>query len=318
MDIIYRLIVTTGSALDISKKPSEFNSASRYRQVKCDAAFDYLFINGELHPSCEAAVFGRIGGNSVYEVIKLIEGVPLFFDDHLARMQRSATLLGASIEKPSAQVRAEIKKLVKKNGCADINVKLVWYPEKGRSIFLTYFVRQDFPDDGAYRRGAHVILFDGERRNPQIKAVKTSYRDRVRAVREAAGAYEALLVDDQGFISEGTRSNLFFLIDHQLCTPPSDAVLLGVTRQHVMALCRVLAIDVQEKRLHKDDLNRLEAAFITGTTIDVLPIGSIGPLQFASVGHPVIQTIARAFTDEVSACIAAEKKSSPREAAAKN
>jgi branched-chain amino acid aminotransferase len=286
--------------------------------VKCDAAFDYLFVNGELHPSCEAAIFDRIDGNSVYEVIKLIGGVPLFFEDHLARMRRSAALMGAGIEKPPARVRAEINELVKKSGCADINVKLVWYPEKERSIFLTYFVRQDFPDDGAYLRGVHTILYDGERRNPQIKAVKTSYRERVRAVREAAGAYEALLVDDKGFVSEGTRSNLFFLIDHQLCTPPSDAVLLGVTRQHVMALCRVLEIDVQEKMLHKDDLNRIEAAFITGTTIDILPIGSIGRLQFASVGHPVIQTITRAFTEEVSACIAAEKKSSSQEVVAKN
>ena len=286
--------------------------------MKCDAAFDYLFVNGELHPSCEAAIFDRIDGNSVYEVIKLIGGVPLFFEDHLARIRRSAALIGAGIEKPPARVRAEINALVKKNGCADINVKLVWYPEKERSIFLTYFVRQDFPDDGAYRRGVHTILYDGERRNPQIKAVNTSYRERVRAVREAAGAYEALLVDDMGFVSEGTRSNLFFLIDHQLCTPPSDAVLLGVTRQHVMALCRVLEIDVQEKMLHKDDLNRIEAAFITGTTIDILPIGSIGRLQFASVGHPVIQTITRAFTDEVSACIAAEIKSFSQEAVAKN
>jgi branched-chain amino acid aminotransferase len=286
--------------------------------LKCDAAFDFLFVNGELHPSCETAIFDRIDGNSVYEVIKLIEGVPLFFEDHMARMQRSAVLLGADIEKPTRQVRAEINELVEKNGCADINVKLVWYPEKEGSIFLTYFVRQDFPGDGAYRRGAHIILYDGERRNPQIKAVKTSYRERVRAVREAAGAYEALLVDDKGFISEGTRSNLFFLIDHQLCTPPSDAVLLGVTRQHVMALCRVLAIDVQEKMLPKDNLNRIEAAFITGTTIDILPIGSIGRLQLASVGHPVIQTITRAFSEKVSAYIAAEKKDFSRNAAVKN
>ncbi|MDP4857584.1 MAG: aminotransferase class IV [Desulfobacterales bacterium] len=286
--------------------------------MKCDAAFNFLVVNGELHPSCETAIFDRIDGNSVYEVIKLIEGVPLFFEDHMARMQRSAALLGADIEKPTRQVRAEINELVEKNGCADINVKLVWYPEKEGSIFLTYFVRQDFPDDGAYRRGVHTILYDGERRNPQIKAVKTSYRERVRAVREAAGAYEALLVDDKGFISEGTRSNLFFLIDHQLCTPPSDAVLLGVTRQHVMALCRVLAIDVQEKMLPKDDLNRIEAAFITGTTIDILPIGSIGRLQLASVGHPVIQTITRAFTEKVSAYISAEKKDFSRNAAVKN
>jgi branched-chain amino acid aminotransferase len=73
--------------------------------LKCDAAFDFLFVNGELHPSCETAIFDRIDGNSVYEVIKLIEGVPLFFEDHMARMQRSAALLGADIKKPTRQVQ---------------------------------------------------------------------------------------------------------------------------------------------------------------------------------------------------------------------
>jgi branched-chain amino acid aminotransferase len=70
--------------------------------------------------------------------------------------------------------------------------------------------------------------------------------------------------------------------------------------------------------LPKDDLNRIEAAFITGTTIDILPIGSIGRLQLASVGHPVIQTITRAFTEKVSAYISAEKKDFSRNAAVKN
>ncbi|MFZ0612408.1 MAG: aminotransferase class IV [Desulfobacterales bacterium] len=280
--------------------------------MRCDAAFEFIVINGYLHPSCETAVFDRIDGNSVYEVIKLIDGVPLFFEDHMARLQRSAALLGTCIEKPAARVREEISDLVEKNRRPDhVNVKLVWYANGGESLFLTYFVNQDLPAAEAHRNGVHTILYDGERQNPQVKAVKTSYRERVRAVREAAGAYEALLVDEQGFISEGTRSNLFYIIDNQLCTPPSGAVLLGVTRQHVMALCRSLAIDVREKLLHKNELGLLQAAFITGTTIDVLPVGSIGSLRLASVEHPVFRTIGPAFAKHVAACIAAEKNHRP-------
>ncbi|MFZ0134603.1 MAG: aminotransferase class IV [Desulfobacterales bacterium] len=280
--------------------------------MRCDAAFDFIVVNGDLRPSCDTAVFDRIDGNSVYEVIKLLDGVPLFFEDHMARLQRSAALLGTRIDKHAAQVRDEIGDLVEKNQRADhVNVKLVWYANGGESLFLTYFVQQDVPPAGAYRDGVHTILYDGERQNPQVKAVKTSYRERVRAVREAAGAYEALLVDDEGFISEGTRSNLFYIVDNRLFTPPSGAVLLGVTRQHVMALCRSQAIDVQEKLLHKNDLGLLQAACITGTTIDVLPIGSIGSLKLASVDHPVFRTIGPAFAQHVAACIAAEKKHRP-------
>jgi branched-chain amino acid aminotransferase len=277
--------------------------------VKCDAAFNFFFVNGALQSVGDATVFDRIEANSVYEVIKLIDGIPLFFEDHLDRMKRSAELLGSIIEKPAAEVRHEIETLVEKNTCTDINTKLVWYKRKNVPVFITYFVQQDFPTAGAYQKGVHTILYGGERRDPQIKALKTSFRERAMADRKAAGAYEALLVDENGYISEGTRSNLFFLVDRQLCTPPSDDVLLGVTRRQVLAICRERGIDVREQKLHKKDLGRLEAAFITGTTIDVLPVGSVDQLRFASVGHPVVHTIIGAFADRVAAYIANEKRS---------
>jgi len=268
--------------------------------LKCDAASSLLFVNGELLSAPDAKLFDRIGGDSVYEVIKLLRGIPLFFEDHMDRLRRSIALLGIKIDISNRRVRTEISCLMEKTGCRNINVKLVWYPAVEKSIFLTYFIQQDIPAREAYQQGVHTILFNGERKNPHVKAIKTSFRERATTSRDASGAYEALLVDSNGHISEGTRSNIFYLIDNQLCTPPSGSVLLGVTRQHVMSICREIGIKIRQRKLHREDLNLLEGAFITGTTIDVLPIGSIEHVKIASASHPTIESIAQAFDRHVA------------------
>ena len=216
------------------------------------------------------------------------------------RLNRSIALQGITANISPYRVRSEINRLVEKTGCRNINVKLVWYLEGEKAQFLTYFIKQDIPSKEVYQKGVHTILYRGERQNPHIKAVKTSYRERVASAREAAGAYEAFLVDDSGYIFEGSRSNVFYLIDGELCTPPSENVLLGVTRQHVMALCQKLEVGLRQRKLHRKDLNRLEGAFITGTTIDVLPVGSIEQIRLTSASNHTIVTIAKAFERQVS------------------
>ena len=267
--------------------------------MKPDAIGTHIFCNGKLHPAEGTDVFKQIDGAVIYEVIKLIGGIPLFFEDHMERMSRSAELIGKQIAKSIPQVRREILQLVEKNRLPDVNVKLVWAEDDARTVFLTYLIRRDLPPPDSYRVGVHTILYSGERENPQVKSIKTSYRERARQARETADAYEALLVDENGHISEGTRSNIFFIKDGRLCTPPPEAVLLGVTRHHVMGRCRVLGIPIREEKLHRDALSRLEGAFITGTSIDVLPVGSIDSTRLASASHPLIQKIARAFQERV-------------------
>jgi branched-chain amino acid aminotransferase len=267
--------------------------------VTSDAIGTYFFCNGKLRPAEDSGLFEHIGGVTIYEVIKLIGGIPLFFEDHMLRMSRSAELIGRQIEKSASEVRQEILQLVEKNRLTDVNVKLVWAQDTGRTVFMTYFIQRDLPPRQSYRNGVHTILYSGERENPQVKSIKTSYRERARHAREAAHAYEALLVDENGYISEGTRSNIFFIKDAVLFTPPSEAVLLGVTRHHVLQQCRRLAITIREAKLHRNELNQLEGAFITGTSIDVLPIGSIDSIQLPSASHTLVQKIARAFEEGV-------------------
>jgi len=269
--------------------------------LKRDAVKEYLILDGQVRTVRDETIFSRIGENSIYEVIKLVDGIPLFFEDHLERMHRSAELCGETIQKSPEAIEAEIQHLAAANRCTSINVKLVWFRSDGRPRFLSYLVTQERPDAADYRHGVHTVLYSGERENPQVKAVKTSYRERVRGLRRDAGAFEVLLVDENDYIFEGSRSNLFFIRGGRLLTPPAGAVLLGVTRRHVLAVCETLGIAVGEAPLHRNALPDLEAAFLTATSIDVLPVGSIESFRLHSAGHSLVRRVADAFAQEVTA-----------------
>jgi branched-chain amino acid aminotransferase len=190
--------------------------------------------------------------------------------------------------------------LIRANDCGHKNVKIVLSRGTEKRRLLIYFIRTEYPGAEAYSKGIRTILFSGERETPNVKTLKDSFRGRVRAALAAASAYEALLLDDNGDVTEGSRSNLFFLKGDRLYTPPGQSVLLGVTRQKVMAICRANGIDVAEECIHQNDLPGLEGAFITGTTVDVLPVAAIGDMTLDSAGAPIIQKIIREFAGEVA------------------
>lgn len=276
--------------------------------MNCDAFSDFLVYNGQIRSTADTSTYCKLDSQSIYEVIKLIGGIPLFYEDHIDRLRHSAEHLGVEVLKSASDILNEIGMLVEKNHLADINVKLVCTNRDGMPLFLTYFVRQDFPDSKDYAEGTRMVLYDGERKDPHLKTIESSYRERVRNRRQAAGAYEALLVNENGYITEGTRSNLFFLKNDQLFTPPSGEALLGVTRRHVLKACRKLGISVKEQLLHRSDLHMLQGAFITGTTIDVLPIGHIDNLYIPSVKQSIIAQVADEFAAACRAYIAARDK----------
>ena len=276
--------------------------------MKQEAILDYYILNQQLRSTRDMTIFDRITQQSVYEVIKIVAGLPVFFEEHMERMRRSAALLKVSLAKSDEEVRKEICLLVEKNRCENINVKLIQTRVGGENYFLTYFIASESLEPEEYARGIHVILFQGERIKPHVKTVGSSFRDRVEAARIRTGAYEALLVDDQGNITEGSRSNIFFLKNDRLLTPPAGTVLLGVTRNHVMNLCKSLNLQVFEELLHREEIGAISGAFITGTTVDIAPIRSIDDYPISSMENPLIQEIMRLYSEEVKAYIEQHKR----------
>jgi branched-chain amino acid aminotransferase len=267
--------------------------------MRKDAVADFFIVNRKLTATEEGAVFELIGDDAIYEVAKIVNGIPLFFEAHMDRMRKSARLLNDQILKSDLEIIEEIKLLTKRNRIENINAKLLWAWIGNQPTFITYFIRSEYPGETAYQEGIHVILHQGEREQPNLKTIKGSFRDKVRRARERSGAYEALLLDDGGFITEGTRSNVFFIKAGIIYTPPADTVLLGITRHQVVTICEQAGVLVKEKKLHVDDLPFLDAAFITGTTVDILPIGSIEKRRIPSTSDPQLKNIIESYRHAV-------------------
>ncbi|MEZ4524321.1 MAG: aminotransferase class IV [Desulfobacterales bacterium] len=275
--------------------------------MKHETVGDVYFVCHELRSCGDTEIFDRIGPGAIYEVIKLIEGIPLFFEAHMDRLKRSADLAGERVEKNEAEIWDEIHTLVEKNRKEHINVKLICCREKKGELFLTYFIRSEYPGPDVYAKGIRTVLYGGEREMPNIKTLRDSFRARVEGMREKTGAYEALLVDQNGYVTEGSRSNIFFVKQGEIFTPPAGTVLLGVTRQHVVKICKSLGLNFREHPLHRSELGKIDGAFITGTTVDVLPVSHVDEISLSSVSHPLVQKIVEAFAKEISSYIRERK-----------
>ena len=273
--------------------------------MRRDAVSRFLILNHKILATEKTDIFDRIENAAVYEVLKVVKGVPLFFEEHMERMRNSGSASGIALQKEDREILGEISTLVERNQRPETNAKLVCARVGEEEVFLTYFIASEDPGPQGMNRGVHTILLRAERKDPHVKRVSSSFRETVRDAMEKAGAYETLLVDGDGFITEGVRSNLFFVKGNNLCTPPSEKVLLGVTRRHVVQICKESGIGIREERLHRGEIEGIEAAFLTGTTVDVMPIGTIEGCALGSAAHPMVRRIVEKYRDEVEAYVQA-------------
>ena len=115
-----------------------------------------------------------------------------------------------------------------------------------------------------------------------------------KAIREG-DLYEVLLVNRDGIITEGSRSNVFFIKNGEVYTSPTDAVLPGVTRTIIIRIIEEAGIPLHYCAVKQDELSGFDAAFISGTSPKVLPIAYIGDISY-DVDDPVLRYIMAKYT----------------------
>lgn len=231
-------------------------------------------------------------GKSVYEVIRVIEGVPLFLDDHLERLFNSLNLAGFKTGMSAMDISRALTRLVEKNKVPHGNIMFMFHYTGGHvePLFLAWFIPHFYPSEQDYMNGVSLILFHAERENRQAKVLNPELREIIRQKVAAAEAYEALLVDRDGLITEGSKSNFFAIKNRFLYTAPAEEVLLGITRKYIFEICRRAGIDIREEKVHESELSDYDACFVSGTSPKILPASGIERVQY-NTQNEVLQTI---------------------------
>ena len=241
-----------------------------------------------------AVTKGILSMPSVYEVIRLTDGEPKFLEDHYERLGRSLTAIGMLTPFTIDELRDSIADLVQESGIRDHNIRVEVDVSGYASMHLN---PTHYPDAEMYRTGVKAGLFKGERTNPNIKMMDPELRDATDAVMKKDGLYEVLLVNREGLITEGSRSNVFFIKNGEVFTSPADKVLLGVTRAKIIELIRDMGAVLHEESVAADGIEEYDAAFISGTSPAVIPIARIGNVTF-DVDEPMLREIMKKYDSQ--------------------
>lgn len=232
---------------------------------------------------------------SIYEVMRVENTIALFGKEHYARLCNSAKL--NNIEIPGKDtIDKSILLLCKECSISNGNIKIIvsWNKDEMQSDYYIYFVPHYYPSPQEYAEGIKCITYHTERDNPQSKTINMAYRNALNDAIQSRHAFEALLINDKAMITEGSRSNAFFIIENTVFTCQDEYVLAGITREKIISICHSLHIPLQLKAVTNEDLQKVDAAFISGTSPKVLPIKQINHIQLQPQ-HPLIQKIAKAY-----------------------
>ncbi len=231
--------------------------------------------------------------SGIYEVIRVIDGVPMFAAEHLRRLEQSSRLMSLDMRCSKEDIMLSICQLSHINDIKEKNIKILFCDD---GDYVYFFIDSFYPDEEMYAQGVKLVSYEARRSNPNAKFHDPELRSLINEYIAERGAYEALLVDDDMEIKEGSRSNIFFIKDGELITAPGNRVLMGITREKVLSIATDLEIPLREERLFYSDLAEMDGAFMTSTSNSVLPISQIDDHQFA-VGGEVIDKLMNKFAE---------------------
>ena len=257
-----------------------------------DITGKWFYFRDDFFPTEDA---GRIIGhpnNSYYEVLRVVKGVPLFFEDHFERFKTSCSGMNQHFEVSQEEILSICKQTIKKNNVETANLRFELLVFDNELVLSVCLLPHIYPSEGDYQKGVKLVCYKAERPDPHIKqsAINNKIKEEISGLKQKHNAYEVLLVNQDNEITEGSRSNIFFIQNNGIVSPPSEDILEGITRKKVLTIVDKLGFSYRERRIKLNELQQFDAAFLTGTSPKILPVLHINNIEFL-VSHPVIRTL---------------------------
>ena len=269
------------------------------------------WLNGQLLPTDQATVpvndHGLLYGDGVFEGIRFYKRRAFRLQRHLQRLQLLARAIALAIPLSAEELTAVIERLIDAFADDDGYIRLMVTRGGGplglnpKSCSQPNVIAIADQLTMIALVGARLIMSSVRRLaadglDPRIKSL--NYLNHILAKIEAnhAGADEAILLNAQGRVAEGTADNVFIVRNGRLLTPPcSEGALEGITRELVLQLAHDNGIETREQPLGVYDLYAADECFLTGTGAELIPVASIDCRSLPSCPGPVFQSLQQAF-----------------------
>ena len=237
-------------------------------------------------------------GISVYEVLRVIDNKVIFETEHLLRLQNSAIIINEKLWLSNKEISNNISLLIETNNAKEGNIKIVFNRTNNERNFYCYFIKHIYPQIEEYENGISTIILKAERNNPNAKVYNHKLRSSTNTLINNDNIYEVLLENKNGILTEGSKSNLFFIKNNVVYTAEDSQVLHGIVREKVISICKELHIPLKLTTIMGNSISEYEAAFITGTSPQILAIRTIDT-NIYEVKHPLLFKISEAYKQEI-------------------
>ncbi|MER3423587.1 MAG: branched-chain amino acid aminotransferase [Nitrospiraceae bacterium] len=276
----------------------------------------WVYLNDRFVTKEEAVVsvfdHGFLYGDGIYETLRAYDGRFFMLQHHLARLHRSGRMIGLQIPIPDKNWTQLLQEAVGRNNLKDAYLRITVSRGEGEIGLDPNVCRRPtvviiakpfigYPPH-LFEEGVRLGIVQVRRNlatalSPQIKSL--NFLNNILAKQEAirAGVFDGLMLNAEGFITECTISNLFFVQSGRLCTPSiACGILDGITREVVLTLARECGIPTEEGSYTPETLRRANECFLTNTSMEIMPVREIdGNLIGTGKPGPLTLTLRNLF-----------------------
>lgn len=279
-----------------------------------------VYLDGKYVDSTEAKVsvfdHGLLYGDGVFEGIRIYGGNVYRLDEHLERLEMSAKAIMLSVPLERAAMAEAVLETCRRNQLADGYIRLVitrgagdlglapWLCEKP-TLFIIASKISLYPPE-YYENGLSIVTVPTRRIAPDAlpPTVKSlNYLNNILAKIEArqAGALEAIMLNQQGYVAECTADNIFIIQKGTIITPAASAgALKGITRGSIFDIARELSIPIREADMTRYDVWCADECFLTGTGAEVIPVVKLdGRVIGTGKPGPITASVLKSFRRRV-------------------
>ena len=254
-----------------------------------------IFLNGSLVPQDEAKISvldrGFLYGDGAFETLRAYSGKIFRIDDHIKRLFCSADAICLKTTFTSNYIKESLYQTLMGNNLTDAYLRLTitrgisapGLDTEGCLNPTMTIISREFSGyaEDLYRRGISAAIVNTRRipasaLNPEIKSLNFLNNIMARVEAREADASEAFMLSTEGYVAEGTVSNIFIVKEGVIKTPPlSVGILNGVTRSLVIGLAQNNNIPLSEQPFQPDELYSADECFVTSTLYEVMPVTTI-------------------------------------------
>jgi len=265
------------------------------------------YIDGSFVPAEQAVIpvddLAVLRGFGVFDLVRTYNGKPFFLKEHLERLHHSAAEIGLHVPWSHSELNEIVLDTLAKNNYPESNIRIVvtggsspdfTTPQDKPRLLVLVSPMPKLPESW-YTDGVKLITRVTDRFKPGVKSI--NYIPATVALEEARrkGAIEALYLDREGYVLEGTTSNIFIFKENKLVTPGRD-ILSGITRKVTLDVATT-HFDVQIRDISRQELLGADEVFITGTNKGLVPVVQVDDARIGS-GRP--GPLTAKLTDELA------------------